>query len=37
MVVDYDQLEAGQDYSFVFMNPNDPNYKPPQDSQAPKK
>jgi Fe-S cluster assembly iron-binding protein IscA len=37
MVVDYDQLEAGSDYSFVFMNPNDPNYEPPEDAQAPKK
>jgi Fe-S cluster assembly iron-binding protein IscA len=37
MVVDFDQIEAGQDYSFVFMNPNDPDYTPPEENHAPKK
>ena len=35
MVVDFDQIEAGQDYSFVFMNPNDPSYEPPEEGHAP--
>lgn len=26
--IDYVQLEDGQ-YNFVFLNPNDPNYRPP--------
>lgn len=37
MVVDFDQIEAGQDYSFVFMNPNDPDYTPPEENHAPEK
>jgi Fe-S cluster assembly iron-binding protein IscA len=37
MVVDFDQIEAGQDYSFVFMNPNDPEYTPPEQDHAPTK
>ena len=37
MVVDFDQIEAGQDYSFVFMNPNDPEYTPPEQDHAPPK
>ncbi|WP_428087690.1 HesB/IscA family protein [Candidatus Thioglobus sp.] len=35
MVVDFDQLKADEDYSFVFMNPNDPDYKPPEEGHAP--
>ncbi len=37
MVVDFDQIEAGQDYSFVFMNPNDPDYTAPEEDHAPNK
>ena len=37
MVVDFDQIEAGQDYSFVFMNPNDPDYTAPEQDHAPSK
>jgi len=37
MVVDFDQIEAGQDYSFVFMNPNDPDYTAPEEAHAPEK
>jgi hypothetical protein len=37
MVVDFDQIEADQDYSFVFMNPNDPSYEPPEEGHAPSK
>ena len=32
-VLDYVQLDDGK-YEFIFLNPNDPNYKPPDDSQA---
>jgi len=28
--IDYVELEAGR-FEFIFMNPNDPNYRPPQD------
>ncbi|MBC8494408.1 MAG: sulfur oxidoreductase [Candidatus Thioglobus sp.] len=37
MVVDFDQLQAGEDYSFVFMNPNDPDYTEPEQGHAPAK
>ena len=37
MVVDFDQIEADSDYSFVFMNPNDPDYEPPKEGVAPRK
>ncbi len=37
MVVDFDQIEAGEEYSFVFMNPNDPSYEPPEEGHAPSK
>lgn len=37
MVVDLDQIEAEQEYSFVFMNPNDPDYTPPEENYAPDK
>ncbi len=29
--IDYVELEAGR-FEFIFMNPNDPNYRPPQDN-----
>ena len=32
-VLDYVQMDDGK-YEFIFLNPNDPNYKPPDDSQA---
>jgi len=31
MVIDYVELEEGQPKSFIFLNPNDPNYIPPTD------
>jgi len=31
MVIDFVELEAGQPKSFIFLNPNDPNYVPPTD------
>jgi Fe-S cluster assembly iron-binding protein IscA len=37
MVVDFDQIESGQEYSFVFINPNDPNYIPPEGKDYPVK
>lgn len=37
MVVDFDQMQAGEDYSFVFMNPNDPDYTAPEETHAPEK
>ncbi len=29
-VMDFVEIEAG-DFSFIFLNPNDPNYVPPKD------
>lgn len=29
--LDYVEMEDGK-FEFIFMNPNDPNYRPPQDS-----
>ena len=37
MVVDYDEIDGGEGYSFIFMNPNDPNYVVPEQGDAPKK
>ncbi len=37
MVVDFDQIDKNSDYHFVFMNPNDPNYEPPEKECAPDK
>ncbi len=34
-VIDYVEIEPGQ-FHFIFMNPNDPNYTPPADENAPK-
>jgi iron-sulfur cluster assembly protein len=31
-VLDYVQLDEGK-FEFIFLNPNDPNYKPPVNSQ----
>lgn len=33
-VLDYVEIEAGQ-HRFIFMNPNDPNYRPPDGLNAP--
>lgn len=30
-------VDADSDYSFVFMNPNDPDYEPPEEGEAPNK
>lgn len=32
MVIDFVEIEEGQPMSFIFLNPNDPNYVPPTDS-----
>ena len=32
MVVDFDEIDTEGGYGFIFMNPNDPNYKPPKNS-----
>jgi len=32
-VLDYVQMDDGK-YEFIFLNPNDPNYKPPDSPQA---
>ena len=32
IVVDYVELEPGK-FHFIFINPNDPNYTPPKESQ----
>ncbi len=37
MVVDYDEIDPETGYSFIFMNPNDPNYDPPTEGEAPDK
>jgi len=37
MVVDFDQIDSDSEYSFVFMNPNDPDYEPPEEGEAPNK
>ncbi len=28
--LDFDKIDNEQGYCFIFMNPNDPNYKPPK-------
>lgn len=33
MSIDFVELEAGQS-NFIFLNPNDPNYVPPEGTQA---
>ena len=35
MVVDFDEIDTEGGYGFIFMNPNDPNYEPPEESIAP--
>lgn len=37
MVLDFDQVDENSEYSFIFMNPNDPNYKAPDVILAPTK
>ncbi|NYT27262.1 MAG: sulfur oxidoreductase [Candidatus Thiodubiliella endoseptemdiera] len=37
MVVDFDEIDTEGGYGFLFMNPNDPNYQPPEGDNAPKK
>jgi iron-sulfur cluster assembly accessory protein len=37
MVVDFDEIDTESGYGFIFMNPNDPNYEPPEGSTAPDK
>jgi iron-sulfur cluster assembly protein len=32
-VLDYVQMDDGK-YEFIFLNPNDPNYKPPSNPKA---
>lgn len=36
MVVDFDEIDTEGGYGFIFMNPNDPNYEPPE-GDTPKK
>ena len=31
MTIDYVEIEEGGGHQFIFLNPNDPNYKPPKD------
>ncbi|MDE2092959.1 MAG: hypothetical protein KGI87_03825 [Burkholderiales bacterium] len=33
-IIDYVELEPGQ-FQFIFMNPNDPGYRPPQEHAPP--
>ncbi|SMN00610.1 Cobyrinic acid A,C-diamide synthase [uncultured Candidatus Thioglobus sp.] len=35
MVVDFDEIDTEGGYGFIFMNPNDPNYTPPENHNAP--
>lgn len=35
-VVDFDEIDTEGGYGFIFMNPNDPNYEPPE-GDTPKK
>ena len=37
MVVDFDEIDTESGYGFIFMNPNDPNYEPPKEGEAPSK
>ena len=37
MVVDFDEIDTENGYGFIFMNPNDPNYEPPEGSAVPDK
>ncbi len=37
MVVDFDEIDTESGYGFIFMNPNDPNYEPPKEGEAPEK
>lgn len=35
MTVDFDEIDSKNGYGFIFMNPNDPAYEPPKNSDAP--
>jgi Fe-S cluster assembly iron-binding protein IscA len=35
MVVDFDEIDKENGYGFIFMNPNDPKYEPPEEEFAP--
>ncbi|MBE8190379.1 MAG: sulfur oxidoreductase [Candidatus Thioglobus sp.] len=37
MLVDFDEIDTEGGYGFIFMNPNDPNYEPPEGDNSPKK
>ncbi|HIL87072.1 MAG TPA: sulfur oxidoreductase, partial [Candidatus Marinimicrobia bacterium] len=37
MVVDFDEIDTENGYGFIFMNPNDPSYEPPEEGGAPSK
>ena len=37
MMVDFDEIDTESGYGFIFMNPNDPNYEPPKEGEAPSK
>ncbi|RUM78759.1 MAG: sulfur oxidoreductase [Candidatus Thioglobus sp.] len=37
MVVDFDEIDTESGYGFIFMNPNDSNYEPPEGSAVPDK
>jgi len=37
MVVDFDEIDTESGYGFIFKNPNDPNYEPPEEGLAPEK
>ena len=37
MVVDFDEIDTENGYGFIFMNPNDPDYEPPEEDDAPDK
>ena len=34
MVVDFDEIDTENGYGFIFMNPNDPNYEPPEEGKV---
>ena len=37
MMVDFDEIDTESGYGFIFMNPNDPSYEQPEESEAPSK
>jgi iron-sulfur cluster assembly protein len=32
-MLDYVEIESGEDHQFIFLNPNDPNFVPPEKEQ----